>query len=183
MAADKSPLEATTGYIGIGAIELLGLLAAVDGRTGFYELVVAYMPTAVLFAVQCLALAYLLGLCTAMSWALVAEKRTPLSATLLAHLSDAKAEHLVARFCEAERQSRLLGGSTVSLIVLAVGILVESKTAAQFKGVALVAASLFVTLGVACGLLAHTVRHRAAAFILLALPRRDAYQVIQPDID
>ena len=174
MAADRSLLEETTGYIGVGSIELLGLLAGFDSITQFYELVKVYMGTAALFAIPCLALSYLLGMLTVAAWSQVNAKKSPLTPTLFRKLIDSKAEHLIARFCEAERQSKLIGASTISLAILGLGLISEVVQAAQFKIVAITSGGMLFILCIACSWLATQVLRDAADFIAKSLPSVDA---------
>lgn len=174
MAADRSLLEETTGYIGIGSIELLGLLAAFDSVTKFYNLVKVYMDTAALFAIPCLALSYLLGMITVVAWNQTNAKKSPLSPSLFRKLVDSKSDQLISRFCEAERAAKLIGASTISLAILGLGLISEVVQAAQFKSVAIASGGILLILCVACNWLAKQLLQDAADFIAKSLPSVDA---------
>ena len=174
MSADRSLLEEATGYLGVGSVELLGILAIFDAATKFYDLVVVYTSSSALFAIPCLALSYLMGLLTVVAYAELKGSTSPLSPALLSTLVRTKNDQLVSRFCEAERQAKLIGASSVSLGVLALGLLAEVPHAAQFKVIAVTSVVILIALCFACRWLANRVEHRAVTFVLLALETRDA---------
>ncbi len=128
MTPTKPSLEEVTGYLGVGALLLLGIFFLIDGPTNFWTTVEVYAKAssfAILFTVPLLVISYVIGLLTSLTvQALVDRVATPiLNAELFAAVAQKSREPLLNRYLEVERHSRLLYGCALAFCLLAVGSL------------------------------------------------------------
>jgi hypothetical protein len=166
MAAEKSFLEDASGFLGVGAIELVGVMMVIDGFTEFFDLVEWYLVhAAALFAVPFLALSYLLGLITTSGTALALERWTVLGPELFAAAATCGFDSVLTRYAEGERHARLLGGAAVAFLTLVAGSLAEVQRAGKLTAVALTVAGLFLILAIACLATRHAIQQGVQAYV------------------
>ena len=151
MTSAKPSLEEITGFLGVGALLLLGIFFIIDGFTNFWMTVEQYSRTgsfAILFTVPLLVISYVLGLLASLTVQTLTERTFPpvLSPELFAAVAQKDREPLLNRYLEVERHSRLLYGCTLAFLLLAVGSLSVQKYFPP--GQELVAVTCFV-IGVA----------------------------------
>jgi uncharacterized membrane protein len=132
MSSTKPSLEEVTGYLGVGALLLLGTFFIIDGFTNFWVTLEQYAKTgsfAILFTVPLLVISYVLGLLASLTVQTILERFVPpiLSPELFAAAAQKAREPLLNRYLEVERHSRLLYGCTLSFVLLAVGSLTLRK--------------------------------------------------------
>ena len=128
MSLSKPSLEEVTGYLGVGALLLLGIFFVIDGPTNFWITVERYAEKssfAILFTVPLLVISYVLGLLASLSVQTLVERVVPpvLSPKLFVAVAQKDREPVLNRYLEVERHSRLLYGCTLAFLLLAAGSL------------------------------------------------------------
>lgn len=126
MTSTKPSLEEVTGYLGVGALLMLGFFFLIDGPTNVWTTIEQYANTnsfAILFTVPLLVIAYVLGLLASLAVQAVLERLLPpiLTPELFASAAQPSREAVLSRFLEVERHSRLLYGCTLAFLILAAG--------------------------------------------------------------
>ena len=171
MTPIKPSLEEVTGYLGVGALLLLGVFFIVDGSTNFWTTVELYSKTgsfAILFTVPLLVISYVLGLIASLAVQTVLDQAvTPiLSPELFSAAAQKAREPVLSRYLEVERQSRLLYGCTLAFFFLAVGSLsVKKYLPLDQETVAYVCFVLGLAIAVACPILARQLQSQLKLYV------------------
>jgi hypothetical protein len=171
MTPTKPSIEEITGYLGVGALLLLGIFFVVDGYTNFWITVEHYAKTAsfaILFTVPLLVISYVLGLLASLTTqSLLEHFMTPiLNAGLFASAAQKGREALLARYLEVERHSRLLYGCTFAFLFLAIGSLaVQKYLPPGQEAVSIVCLIVGILLAVACPLLARQLQRQLQIYV------------------
>mgnify|MGYP000851875848 CR=1 FL=1 len=171
MSSAKPSLEEITGFLGVGALLLLGIFFIIDGFTNFWVTVEQYARTgsfAILFTVPLLVISYVLGLLASLTVQTLIERLLPpvLSPGLFAAAAQKHREPLLNRYLEVERHSRLLYGCTLAFLLLAVGSLAVQKYLPP--GQELVAVACFVigvAMASACPVLARRLQLQVSLYV------------------
>lgn len=171
MSSTKPSLEEITGYLGVGALLLLGIFFVIDGLTNFWITVEQYAKTssfAILFTVPLLVISYVLGLIGSLTVQNLVDRFVPpiLSPDLFAAAAQKSREPLLSRYLEVERHSRLLYGCTLAFLLMAVGALLVQRYLPT--GQELVAVVCFATgtlVSAACPTLARRLQVQLASYV------------------
>lgn len=171
MSTTKPSLEEITGYLGVGALLLLGIFFVIDGLTNFWITVEQYAKTGsfvILFTVPLLVISYVLGLLASLTVQTLVECFVPpiLSPELFAKAAQKNREPLLNRYLEVERHTRLLYGCTLAFLLLAIGSLVVQKYLPP--GQELVSVVCFVVgmfLAAACPTLARRLQVQVSLYV------------------
>ena len=153
MSPDKATLEDLTGYLGIGALELLGFFFVLDGASGFLVFLETYAKTtswAILVTVPILVVSYILGLISSLIVESAVRLKPILTPDLFARVTASKNETLIRRFAEVERHTRLLNGCLVAFVLLAAGSLAEVRMMGSFGFVGSLGMILGLLLAAIC---------------------------------
>jgi uncharacterized membrane protein YoaK (UPF0700 family) len=171
MTPTKPSLEELTGYLGVGALLMLGVFFLIDGPTNVWITIEQYAKTssfAILFTVPLLVIAYVLGLIASLAVQTVLERFVPaiLSPELFASAAQRSREPLLSRYVEVERHSRLLYGCTLAFLVLAAGSLsVQRWLPAGQEVLGIVCFVLGVAIAAACPILARRLQHQLKLYV------------------
>jgi hypothetical protein len=157
MAPDKATLEDLTGYLGLGALELLGFFFVLDGISGFLVFLETYAKTsswAILVTIPVLVVSYILGLTSSLAVESALRFRPILTPELFARTATSKNETLIRRYAEVERHSRLLNGCLVAFLFLGFGSLAEVRMMGTFGFVGYLGFGIALFLTALCPLVA-----------------------------
>lgn len=171
MTPSKPSLEEVTGYLGVGALLLLGVFFIVDGFTNFWVTLELYSKTgsfAVLFTVPLLVISYVLGLLASLSVHAVVDRLAMpvLGPELFASAAQKDREPLLSRYMEVERHSRLLYGCTLAFLVLGVGSLsVQKYLPDGQESVAIVCLLLGAAIAASCPFLARRLQVQLQLYV------------------
>ena len=157
MSPDKASLEDLTGYLGVGALELLGLFFVLDGVSGFLAFVETYAKTsswAILVTVPALVVCYILGLTSSLAVESLLRLEPVLTPEHFAQATSSNNEAMVRKYAEVERHARLLNGCLIAFVVVGVGCLAETRQMGRFAFVGYLGCVLSIALGVLCPFLA-----------------------------
>ena len=171
MTSTKPSLEEVTGYLGVGALLLLGIFFIIDGFTNFWITVEQYAKTAsfaILFTVPLLVICYVLGLLASLTIQALLDRFLPLilNAGLFAAAAQKGREALLARYLEVERHSRLLYGCTLAFLLLALGSLaVQKYLPPGQEAVSLACLVVGVVLATACPVLARHLQQHLRSYV------------------
>jgi hypothetical protein len=171
MTATKPSLEEVTGYLGVGALLMLGVFFLIDGPTNVWITVEQYAKTnsfAILFTVPLLVIAYVLGLLASLAVQTLLERLLPaiLSPELFVSAAQRSREPVLSRYLEVERHSRLLYGCTLAFLVLAVGSLsVRRWLPPGQEVVGIVCFVLGIAVAAACPILARRLQHQLKLYV------------------
>lgn len=163
MGIERASFEELTGYVGIGALELLAAFFIIDGFSNFFELVEWYSKTnswAILFTVPGVVVAYVLGAITAFTAESLLPGTSLLTANVFAQVVASKNEPLLRRHSETERISRVLSGASIAFVLLALGLLSEVRMLGRFGFVGYWGFAAAVTIGVLCPIVARNQQRR-----------------------
>jgi len=171
MTPTKPSLEEVTGYLGVGALLMLGVFFLIDGPTNVWTTVEQYAKTnsfAILFTVPLLVIAYVLGLLASLAVQTLLERFLPaiLSPELFAAAAQKSREPVLSRYLEVERHSRLLYGCTLAFLVLAAGSLsVQRWLPRGQEVVGKVCFVLGIAIATACPILARRLQHQLKLYV------------------
>jgi uncharacterized membrane protein len=171
MTPTKPSFEDVTGYLGVGALLMLGVFFLIDGPTNVWTTVEQYAKTnsfAILFTVPLLVIAYVLGLLASLAIQTVLERLVPpiLTPELFASAAQQSREALLSRYLEVERHSRLLYGCTLSFLILAAGSLsVKQWLPLGQEVVGIVCFVLGVAIAAACPILARRLQLQLKLYV------------------
>ena len=171
MTPTKPSLEEVTGYLGVGALLLLGIFFLIDGPTNFWTTVEQYAKTssfAILFTVPLLVISYVLGLLASLTVQTLVERLVPpiLNADLFAAAAQKTREPLLNRYLEVERHSRLLYGCMLAFCLLAIGSLsVRRYLPPGQEVVGLVCFVIGAALAISCPFLAHRLQLQLKLYV------------------
>lgn len=176
MTPDKATLEDITGYLGVGAMELLGLFFVLDGVSGFLVFLETYAKTsswAILVTVPALFVSYILGLTSSLAVESALRLKPILTPEIFARATSSKNESLVRRYAEVERHSRLLNGCLVAFLLLGFGSLAEVRMMGAFGFVGYLGFGVALALAVLCPVVARHQQRRLLPYIhaVHALPK------------
>jgi hypothetical protein len=182
MSLPKPALEEVTGFLGVGSLQLLGAFLVIDGLTGFWVLLEIYAKSAsfaILFTVPLLVISYVLGLLSSLGAEAAAWRlwKPVLGSDLLAQVLTLSLEPLTARYIEVERHTRLLYGSSLALLLLAVGSVAELRNLEKYGSVGFLCAGIGVALAVLCPMVAFRLQRefgKEVQAVQAARARRDA---------
>lgn len=168
MTIDKASLEEVTGYLGIGALELLAAFFIIDGYSNFFELVEWYSKTsswAILFTVPGIVIAYVLGVVSVATFEIFIPVPVVLTPEVFAQAVKSKSEPLLRRYSEVERVARLLNGASLAFLLIAVGLLAEVRMLGRFGFVGYVGAFCAVVLTCLCPFVSHKLQSRFLPYL------------------
>ena len=171
MTSTKPSLEEVTGFLGVGALLMLGLFFLIDGPTNFWETVEHYAKTssfAILFSVPLLVIAYVLGLLLSLAGQALLERfvHPILGPELFTSAAQKGREPLLNRYLEVERHSRLLYGCSSAFLLLAIGSLaVQHYLPQKQQVVAVICFVLGLVLSASCPLLARYLQRQVAEYV------------------
>lgn len=160
MTYPRQSLEEVTGYLGVGALLMLGIFLIVDGLTSFWVTLDLYSKTAsfaILFTVPLLVIAYVLGLLASLVVQTIIDRVAApvLGPELFASAVRKARDPLMNRYLEVERHSRLLYGCTLAFLVLGVGSLSVQRHLPEGQESAAIARLLLgLAISAACPFLA-----------------------------
>lgn len=163
MVVEKTSFEELTGYVGIGALELLAAFFIIDGFSNFFELVEWYSKTsswAILFTVPGVVVAYVLGAITALTAESFLPGTSLLTASLYAQVVASRSEPVLRRHNEVERISRVLNGASIAFVLLALGLLSEVRMLGRFGFVGYCGFVAGVIIAVLCPIVARNQQRR-----------------------
>lgn len=177
---EKATLEELTGYLGVGAIEMLGAFFIGDGQSNLIDwigLLKGSQTLAIAGAVPLLVICYVLGLVTVtmVQGGMRFLVRPVITPKLFAEISTSDNDVLVRRFAEVERHSRLLYGCSGAFLVLSIGCLFEVKqVGANLAYVGYVCFALGLCVAISCIPLGHRLQLELAAWSAAVIARKPA---------
>jgi hypothetical protein len=171
MTPSKPSLEEITGYLGVGALLMLGIFFLIDGPTNVWTTVEQYAKTnsfAILFTVPLLVISYVLGLLASLAVQSVLERfLSPiLTPELFAIAAQRTREPVLSRYLEVERHSRLLYGCTLAFLVLAAGSLSVQRWLPPGQEIAAIGCFVLgVAIAIACPVLARSLQLQLRLYV------------------
>lgn len=170
MAPTRPAIEEVSGYLGVGALELLGAFFIVDGASNFVPFIDPIFKTATwtfLATVPLLVVSYVLGLLSSLGAESMLGRfiKPALTPELFAVATSSSNDALIQRYADVERHTRLLHGCSIAFLLLALGCWSEVRMLGEFGFVGYLCLVAGLVIAGLCPLLAVRLQRQLVPYI------------------
>lgn len=168
MGPDRASLEDLIGFLGVGALELLGLFLILDGISGLRENLDSYAGTStwtILVTAPALVVSYILGLVSSLAVESALHLPPILAPESFAQATGSGNDALIRRYAEVERHTRLLNGCLVAFVLVGFGSLAQVRTMGHFGFVGYLGLCVALFAAILCPLVARYQQRKLLPYI------------------